>query len=140
MPNGMVPNHSSAGSLSFQYCGDAKNASIVPLEAASKQSNGAMISPPARTSIRNRPPLISSTALANPWATIWCMSSDGANAVDIRHWTFGWAMTLGAWTTAAAPAAASTPPAFTMNRRRSMWLPRWRRSVLGSGHSATNWW
>ena len=68
MPNGMVPNHSSAGSLSVQYCGDAMKASIVPLEAASKQSNGGMISPPERTSIRNRPPLISSTTLANRWA------------------------------------------------------------------------
>jgi hypothetical protein len=61
MPNGMVPNHSSAGSLLAQYCGEPMKASIVPLEAASKHSKGGMISPPARTSIRNRPPLISPT-------------------------------------------------------------------------------
>ena len=93
------------------------NASMVPLDAASKHSNGGMISPPARTSIRNRPPLISSTTFANCSAVRWT-SSERAHAVDIRHWTFGWAMTLGASTTAAAPAAASAPPAFTMNRRR----------------------
>jgi hypothetical protein len=38
----------------------------------------------------------------------------------MRHWNFGWAMTFGASMTAVAPAAASTPPAFTMNLRRSM--------------------
>jgi hypothetical protein len=63
MPKGMVPNHSSAGSLSVQYCGDAKKTSIVPLEAASKQSSGGIFWPPEKTSIRKRPPLISSTAL-----------------------------------------------------------------------------
>jgi hypothetical protein len=112
MPNGMVPNHSSAGSLLFQYWGDdAMKASIVPREAASKHSNGGIICPPGKTSIRNRPPLISSTAFPSCWAAPWCMSSDAVNAVDIRHWTFGCAMTLGASATAPAPAAANTPPA-----------------------------
>ena len=143
MPNGMVANHSSAGSLSVQYCGDAMNASIVPLEAASKHSNGGMIWPPGKTSIRNRPPLISSTTFASRWAAPWSMSSAAVQAVDIRHWTFGWAMTLGASTTAAAPAAASAPPAFTMNRRRCMVLTSSRAKGGRSwqsvpGHSATN--
>ena len=44
------------------------NASIVPFEAASKQSSGGMIWPPGKTSIRNRPPLISSTTFASRWA------------------------------------------------------------------------
>ena len=86
---------------------------------ASKHSNGAMIWPPGKTSIRKRPPLISSTTFPSRWAAPWSTSSAGVQAVDIRHWTFGWAMTFGASTTAAAPAAASTPPAFTMNLRRS---------------------
>src|SRR5438876_8934399 len=38
----------------------------------------------------------------------------------MRHWYLGWAMTLGASTAAVAPAATSTPPAFTRNLRRSM--------------------
>ena len=44
------------------------NASILPCEAASKHSSGCMIWPPGKTSIRNRPPLISSTTLARRWA------------------------------------------------------------------------
>jgi hypothetical protein len=32
------------------------NASMVPFEAASKHSNGCMIWPPGKTSMRNRPP------------------------------------------------------------------------------------
>ena len=74
MPNGMVQNHSSAGSLPTQYCPGPMNASILPWEAASKQSNGCMIWPPGKTSIRNRPPLVSSTIFANRWAAPWRMS------------------------------------------------------------------
>ncbi len=85
MPNGMVANHSIAGSLSFQYCGEAMNASMVPFEAASKQPKSGMIWPAAKTSIRNRPPLISSTTFARRWATPWGTSSAGGQAVDIRH-------------------------------------------------------
>jgi hypothetical protein len=48
--------------------------------------------------------------------------------VDIRHWTFGWAMTLGASTMAAAATAAIAPPAFTMNLRRS--VVTWPSSLL----------
>ena len=75
MPNGMVANHSIAGSLALQYCGDPMNASIVPLEVASKHSNGGMIWPPGKTSIRNRPPLVSSTTLASRSAAPWITSS-----------------------------------------------------------------
>ena len=61
------------------------NASIVPCEAASKQSNAFMIWPPGKTSIRNRPPLISSTTLASRSAAPWFTSRAGVQAVDIRH-------------------------------------------------------
>src|SRR5262250_1066528 len=98
IPNGMVANHSIAGSLSAQYCGDPMNASIVPLEAASKHSNGCIIWPPWRTSIRNRPPLVSSTTFANLWAAPWSRSSAFVHAV----------------------AVARAPPAVTINRRRSV--------------------
>jgi hypothetical protein len=50
--------------------------------------------------------------------------------VDIRHWTFGCAMTLGASTMAAAAAAATTPPAVAMNLRRSV--------ITLPPHTATN--
>jgi hypothetical protein len=53
------------------------NASIVPWEAASKQANGVMICPPGKTSIRNRPPLVSSTILPSRWAAPWSWSSTG---------------------------------------------------------------
>ena len=95
------------------------NASILPCEAASKHSNGGTIWPPGKTSIRNRPPLISSTSRASCSAAPCSTSSAGVQVVDSRHWTLGWAMTCGASTTAAAPAAASAPPALTTNRRRS---------------------
>src|SRR5712691_1211104 len=120
MPKGMVANHSIAGSLLLQYCGDPMNASMVPLEAASKHSNGGMIWPPGNTSMRNRPPLISSTIFPNRWAAPCRMSIACVQVVDIRHWTFGWAITLGASTIAAAAAAATTPLAFAMNLRRSV--------------------
>ena len=119
MPNGTVANHWVAGSLSAQKTITPMNASMVPCEAAPKQASGGMISPPARTSIRNRPPLISSTNRASCSAAPCNTSSDGDQVVDIRQCTFGWAMTFGASTTAEAPAAASTPPALTMNLRRS---------------------
>src|SRR6266542_2387923 len=48
------------------------------------------------------------------------MSNAAVKAVDIRHWTCGWAMTLGASTMAAEAAAATTPPAVAMNLRRSV--------------------
>src|SRR6266404_2814228 len=96
------------------------NASMVPWEAASKQAKSVMIWPPAKTSIRNRPPLISSTTFASSRAAPWRLSSTGGQAVDIRHWTFGCAMTLGASTIAAAATAATAPPVFTRNLRRSV--------------------
>jgi hypothetical protein len=99
------------------------NASMVPCEAASKQPNCGMIWPPWKTSIRNRPPLISSTTFARRSAAPWRWSSAGVQVVDIRHWTFGCAMTLGASTMAEAATAAIAPPAFTMNRRRSVITP-----------------
>src|SRR5262249_6930286 len=75
-----------------------------------------MIWPPGKTSIRNRPPLISSTAFASRSAALWT-PSPGVKAVDIRHWTFGWAMTLGA---SAATVAAIAAPTVARNRRRSV--------------------
>src|SRR6266496_4362976 len=95
-------------------------ASMVPCEAASKQPSAGTIVSPGKTSIRNRPPLISSTTFASRWAPPWSTSSAGVQVVDIRHWIFGWAMTYGASTMVAAAAAAITPPAFAMNRRRSL--------------------
>jgi len=65
------------------------NASILPCEAASKDSKGCMIWPPGKTSIRNRPPLVSSTIFASRSAAPWSWSSTGGQVVDIRHWTFG---------------------------------------------------
>jgi hypothetical protein len=70
-------------------------ASMVPFDAASKQSSGCMIWPLGKTSIRNRPSLISSTTFARRSA-VPCNSFDRAQVVDMRHWTFGCAMTLGA--------------------------------------------
>ena len=67
-------------------------ASTVPFAAASKQSSGGMIWPPAKTSMRNRPPLVSSTIFAK-YSAVCCTSSERAQAVDMRHWIFGWAMT-----------------------------------------------
>jgi hypothetical protein len=69
------------------------NDSMVPCEAASKQPSAGTIWPPGKTSIRKRPPLISSTTFASRWAPPWSTSSAGVQVVDIRHWTFGWAMT-----------------------------------------------
>src|SRR5512144_579894 len=97
------------------------NPSIVPREAASKHSNACMTCPPGKTSIRNRPPVISSTTLANCTAAPW-MASAWVQAVDIRHLIFGWAMTFGASTIAAAATAASAPLPVTMNRRRSVMM------------------
>ena len=71
IPNGMVQNHSIPGSRSFQYCAVPMYASILPWDAASKHSKGCMICPPGNTSIRNRPPLISSTAFASRWTAPW---------------------------------------------------------------------
>src|SRR5215813_10085534 len=96
------------------------NASIFPCEAASKHSNGCMICPPGKTAIWKRPPLASSTTLAICWAARRCTSKATENAVDMRHWTFGWAMTWGTSTMAAAAAVTKVPPAATMNLRRAL--------------------
>jgi hypothetical protein len=97
---------------------------MFPFEAASKHSKSCMIWPPGKTSIRSRPPLVRSTTLASSWAEPCSMSSFGVHVVDMRHSIFGWAMTLGASTTAAATAATS-PPDPTMNLRRPLftWHP-----------------
>src|SRR5262245_3355035 len=94
-------------------------ASMVPFDAASKHSNGCMIWPPAKTSIRKRPPLVSSTIFAS-CSALACTSSPRVHAVDMRHWIFGWAMTLGASTILVVAAAASAPPVLTRNLRRSV--------------------
>src|SRR5215472_5770843 len=96
------------------------NASIFPCEAASKHSNGCMICPPGKTAIWKRPPLASSTTLAICWAARRCTSNAAENAVDMRHWTFGCAMTWGKSTMAAAAAVTKVPPAVTMNLRRAL--------------------
>src|SRR5215470_914364 len=95
------------------------NASMVPFDAASKHSNPCMIWPLAKTSIRKRPPLVSSTIFAK-YSAVSCTSRERAQAVDMRHWILGCAMTLGAWTMAAAVAAVNAPPAVEMNLRRSV--------------------
>src|SRR5262245_43799919 len=79
-----------------------------------------MIWPLGKTSIRNRPPLISSTIFASRRAEPWCTSNDAAQAVGMRHWTFGCATTLGASTTLVAAAANTVSPALTMNLRRPL--------------------
>jgi hypothetical protein len=78
-----------------------------------------MIWPPGKTSIRNRPPLVLSTIVASSWAEPWSISSAGVHVVDIRHWTLGWAITLGAPAIVAATATA-VPLAAAMNLRRSV--------------------
>src|SRR5215471_18642269 len=133
MPKGIVANHSTAGSLSLQYCGDDMNASILPLEVASKQSSRSTICPPGKTSMRKRPPLISSTIFPSRLAAPCSRSCDATHVVDIRHCTFGWAMTRGASTTAVAAAAATAHPALTMNLRRSIIESSSRRHELVVG-------
>src|SRR5262245_43047696 len=59
---------SIAGSFSNQYTGAAMNASIVPFDAASKHSNACTIWPLAKTSMRSRPLVVSSTTFASRWA------------------------------------------------------------------------
>src|SRR5499427_5338571 len=138
IPNGMVANHSSPGSLSVQYCGDAMKASILPWEAASKHSNGCMICPPGKTSIRNRPPLVSSTIFPSLWVAPCSTSRDGVQDVDSRHWTFGWAITLGESLMAVATTAATRLPPVAMNLRRSLVMasssPRDELVVGAFGH------
>src|SRR4030095_4908034 len=120
MPKGTVVNHWNAGSFASQKIDPALNISTLPCAAASKQSKAGMIWPAGNTSIRNRPPLISSTAVASRRAAPNWMSSALGKAVGIRHWTFGCAMTLGASTMAASATVATTPLAFAMNLRRSI--------------------
>jgi hypothetical protein len=98
--------------------------SIVPCWVASKQPKAGISSPPAKTWIFSRPPLISSTSLPIVWAAPWSTSRAGVQVVDMRHWNFCWAMTFGASTVTAAVAAARAPPAFTMNLRRCMCTSR----------------
>src|SRR6266404_2784747 len=65
------------------------NDSMVPCEAAAKQPNAGMIWSPGKTSIRNRPPLISWTTFASCWAAPWFTSRAGVQAVDIRPLDLG---------------------------------------------------
>src|SRR5262249_59803157 len=88
-----------------------------------KRSKGRASWPAGKISIRNRPPLISSTTCANRRAVV-CDRADAGQAVGMRHWTFGCAMTFG------APAAASTaivPPALVRKVRRAALL----RGLMG---------
>src|SRR5215813_13471771 len=102
-------------------------ASMVPCEVAGKHSKAGMICPSAKVSILNRPAVPSSTSLASRWADPCITSRLVGQVVDMRHWTFGCAMTFGASTTAAAVIAASVPPAVTRNLRRS--LVTWASSL-----------
>src|SRR5262249_11634099 len=104
------------------------NASILPREAASKQSNAGMIWPPGKTSIRNRPLVVSSTSFASRSAAPWFTSIAGVHAVDIRHCTFGWATTLGAPTSVAATA----PPAVARNLRRFVVISSRHELMVGA--------
>ena len=99
------------------------NASIVPCEAASKHPKAGISSPPAKTWILSRPPLMSSTILARRWAEPCSTSSAGVQVVDMRHWNLGCAITVGGidHRRAAAPAATSVAP-FMMNRLRPSML------------------
>src|SRR5262249_7528102 len=101
-------------------------ASIVPLEAASKHSNGCMIWPLGKTSIRKRPPLVSSTIFANSSAAPCRVSFAGVHVVGIRHWTFGCAIALGASMSAVAAAAIIAALVFARNFRRSVVITRSR--------------
>src|SRR5256712_14226934 len=67
------------------------------------------------------------------WADPCKTSGAGVQVVDIRHWNLGCAMTFGAPIAAVAPAAATTPPAFTRNLRRSIRSPFTVRSDVGPG-------
>jgi hypothetical protein len=117
MPNGMVANHSIAAP-SVQYCGEPMNASIGALGGGVEALERAHDLAAWKTSIRNRPPLISSTTLPavrpRPGSVERRGQGGGHAPLDLRLGD-----DVGASTTAAAPAAASAPPAFTMNRRRS---------------------
>src|SRR5262245_23017958 len=125
MPKGTVVNHWNAGSLASQKSDPALNISTLPCAAASKHSNAVMIWPAGNTSIRNRPPLISSTAFASRTAAPNWMSSAAGKAVGIRHWTFGWAMTFGASMSVAAVTAAAAPLAFVRKLRRPVMAFSW---------------
>src|SRR5438876_10496754 len=93
-----------------------------------------MIWPPGKTSIRNRPPLVSSTTFASRSAAPWTMSDARVQAVDMRHWTFGCAMTLGG---GSAPGAAALAPfAVARNWRRLFTMQvtycgQWAHHVVG---------
>src|SRR4029450_3945717 len=76
--------------------------------------------PPGKTSIRNRPPLISSTTFASFWAAPCSMSSVVGQAVAMRHWTLGCAMTFGASRIATAVTPANVPPVRAMKSRRAV--------------------
>src|SRR5262252_7762756 len=95
-------------------------ASMVPCEAAGKQSKAGMICPSPNVSILNRPPVASSTSFASRWAEPCITSRLVGQVVDMRHWNLGCAMTFGASTSAAAVIAASVPLAVTRNLRRSV--------------------
>src|SRR5262249_22217455 len=112
--------HSIAGSFDAQYDGVPMKASMVPFEASAKQAKSAMIWPAPKTSIRKRPPLISSINVASRTAEPCITLSAGGQAVDIRHWTFGCAMTFGASAIVIAAAAATARVVFLRNRRRAV--------------------
>src|SRR5258705_3265949 len=98
-----------------------------------------MICPPGKTSIRKRPPLMSATSLASRWAAPWMVMA-WVQLVDMRHWTLGWAMTLGLSRTVAAATAPMALVAVRRNLRRSDIRPPALRGLegLGGGSGGTD--
>ena len=108
------------------------NASMVPCEAASKQSNG-WHDLATRKDLDPEPPAAPLLHdLRQTLGRALGTSSAGVQAVDIRHWIFGCAMTLGASTMAPAATAVIAPPPSrgTASFGHHAALP----------HGATNWW
>src|SRR5262249_25271357 len=92
-PNGTVANHGAAGTFAAQKSEAEWPDSTVPWEVASKTPSGGMSCPAGDTSIRDRPALISSTALASRWAEPSSTSAAGGETEGMRHWALGWAKT-----------------------------------------------
>jgi hypothetical protein len=64
-----------------------------PVEAASKHAKRGMIWPPAKTSMRKPPAAHLLDDLRQSLGRALKHVERGGQAVDIRHWTFGWAIT-----------------------------------------------
>jgi hypothetical protein len=85
MPKGTVVNQGNAASFAGHCTVEPMKASISPFEAALKHSSGGTIWPLGDTTIRKRPPLVSSTTFARCSAAPCRTSSAGVQVVAIRH-------------------------------------------------------